>query len=533
VTVIDLNTPIATTTKVEELVRWMLVGTHNIIKGPVTLADLAEWAKQHPEQARAVIPVSRYTGAGCDIIGNAIGWAGWNTLEDGVKLLVAERDAAVKRAEEESGSAEHWKGIRDSAMRKLAELVNDPDNALVTRCEMVGELVAALRDRVAELESVPVLDQLARSLGDLTRQLLAALPERKGPATAAELVAELAAERDALRAEVERLRSQLGGLKCQAEDDARVAASWMREVQRMRPLLDAAGDIVDWFDANIEPEEPDETMLECEVGTLRRLDVAFRRAAAPKPEQPEAGGEKCSGCHGTGLRGFGHPGIGECPDCNGTGKRTPDEVSTDKLTDAEITIARALDALRVNPDGCGFVPRAWLDRIRAFRDRVNQQPEAGGEGHTGCEGCDHAIPGALARYAPCPGCSRNPQRPGTENHPLRDLYRTTCNGTGKRTPPEPKLDDMTDAECDAELRAIGVDPEEVKVRGRVFADTLKENARLRAEVAAKPADERLREAVERIANEIESEWSGYWAERLRAALEISAALADTGGKGGE
>jgi len=73
-----------------------------------------------------------------------------------------------------------------------------------------------------------------------------------------------------------------------------------------------------------------------------------------------------------------------------------------------------------------------------------------------------------------------------------------CNGTGKRTPNEPKLDDMTDAECDSELRAIGVDPGEVKVRGRVFADTLKENARLRAEVAAKPADERLREAVERM-----------------------------------
>lgn len=48
------------------------------------------------------------------------------------------------------------------------------------------------------------------------------------------------------------------------------------------------------------------------------------------------------------------------------------DVPTSELSEAEIYIARAHDVLRVEPDGCGFVPRVWLEQIRTFREALNQ-----------------------------------------------------------------------------------------------------------------------------------------------------------------
>lgn len=48
------------------------------------------------------------------------------------------------------------------------------------------------------------------------------------------------------------------------------------------------------------------------------------------------------------------------------------DVPTSELSEAEIYIARAHDVLRVEPDGCGFVPRMWLKQMRTFRKALNQ-----------------------------------------------------------------------------------------------------------------------------------------------------------------
>jgi len=185
------------------------------------------------------------------------------------------------------------------------------------------------------------------------------------------------------------------------------------ERDRLRSLLDDADEVIAASAPLAWVAKSDmDGAGEWEVKALRLLDRIHVDAAAPKPEQPEAD----AGTNAVHISERMSKSNRELIDYV-WGKRTPDEVSTDELTDAEITIARTLDALRVNPDGCGFVPRTWLARIRAFRDRVNQQPEAGGE-----------EPDAIRRHAAQVGLP-----PPSPAHDCED-----CNGTDLRTPDEPE-----------------------------------------------------------------------------------------------
>ncbi|MHC4670712.1 MAG: hypothetical protein ACYTFD_20255 [Planctomycetota bacterium] len=57
-----------------------------------------------------------------------------------------------------------------------------------------------------------------------------------------------------------------------------------REIERLR---EAAADVVNWFESVIDDDEPDSTMLEVEVGTLRRLrDALGRRPTKLSEERP-------------------------------------------------------------------------------------------------------------------------------------------------------------------------------------------------------------------------------------------------------
>jgi hypothetical protein len=51
---------------------------------------------------------------------------------------------------------------------------------------------------------------------------------------------------------------------------------------------------------------------------------------------------------------------------------TDEEVGTHELTEEEIVFARAHGILRVEEDGCGFVPKQWLEQLRKFRDAMRQ-----------------------------------------------------------------------------------------------------------------------------------------------------------------
>jgi hypothetical protein len=51
---------------------------------------------------------------------------------------------------------------------------------------------------------------------------------------------------------------------------------------------------------------------------------------------------------------------------------TDEEVGTHELTEEEIVFARAHRILRVEEDGCGFVPKQWLEQLRKFRDAMRQ-----------------------------------------------------------------------------------------------------------------------------------------------------------------
>lgn len=95
-------------------------------------------------------------------------------------------------------------------------------------------------------------------------------------------------------AELEQLRVQLAGCGVAALDGSEEQEAkqgdygWSpayADVLRLRrehdTLLAAAEAVVDWLRVNVEPDETDDQMLECDVVTLRKLEAALPKRDAP------------------------------------------------------------------------------------------------------------------------------------------------------------------------------------------------------------------------------------------------------------
>jgi hypothetical protein len=443
---IDPNTPITTESTKTTSHIWLKhqmigCGYSGTNRGPVTLADLAEWVKQQPAWARAVMPATRAEDM----------WPEIHVALDHVGAPSTDRGAVVR--------VQGLANERDTERARADKAERERDNHELARKQLAADL---------------------RNLAD-------------GKPTLTVLAGAVETKLDTLRARVQELEAELD------EQEARTQTAHERaekydlevdtlraEVERMRPVVDWGCDVADDY---TRPEILNQPAL------LGLWDaVRTYRTAAPKPEQPDrasfAAGYRCGLADAEADREMGEddpwgPGA-HCSACEHWRVWMDDFGHCGLLSQDDIRRSWHDCGLfkRGRPRAANPTPRDNPGAVTEQGEGTAQkpeQPEAGGDEQ--CETCDgYGFVGM----------------PPELDHDCED-----CNGTGKRTPDEPKLDDMTDAECDAELRAIGVNPEEVKVRGRVFVETLKENARLRAAVAdPRPADERLREAVDEVLSEL-------------------------------